>query len=88
MVQEAAIGPKSGDDVLQAGGEAMADKKKWIQKARERMERKGTVGSLTRWCKRQGFQGVTCECIRKGLKQGGKIAKKAAFAKAVSKKCK
>jgi len=64
----------------------MADKKRWIQKVVNSPNFK--KGSFTAWCKRQGFGGVTCECIRKGLKQGGKIAKKAAFAKAVSKKCK
>ena len=24
-------------------------------------------GAFTAWCKRQGFEGVTCECIKKGL---------------------
>lgn len=59
-------------------------KKKWIQPSVKRMERKGTVGSFTRWCKDQGFGGVTLACIRKGLnsKDPG-IRKKAAWAKAV-----
>jgi hypothetical protein len=56
--------------------------KKWMQKAATRMEKKGTVGSFTRWCKSKGYGGVTGECIRAGLKAGGKMAKKAAFAKA------
>jgi len=24
-------------------------------------------GAFTKWCKQQGFEGVTCECIKKGL---------------------
>ena len=55
---------------------------KWMQKAAARMEKKGTVGSFTRWCKSQGYGGVTGACIKAGLAKGGKIAKKAAFAKA------
>jgi len=54
--------------------------KKWIQKARKRMEKKGTVGSFTRYCGGK----VTDECIRKALKsKNPKIRKKAAFAKAM-----
>ncbi len=34
--------------------------KKWIQKAIKR------PGAFTRWCKRQGFNGVTSACIAKG----------------------
>ena len=45
----------------------------WMQKARKRMEKKGSVGS---------FGKATPEKIRKGLRKGGKMAKKAAFAKA------
>lgn len=65
----------------------MAKKKnsRWMQRANKRMERKGTKGSFTRWCKKQGYNGVTEACIKKGLKQGGKIAKKAQFAKAARK---
>lgn len=60
-------------------------KKKWMQKAARSMKRRGTVGSFTRWCKKQGFRGVTNECIRRALKRGGALAKKAAFAKAARK---
>jgi len=61
----------------------MARNSKWLQKARARMERKGTVGAFTRWCKRQGYSGVTNECIQKGLKsKNPTIKKRAAFAKA------
>jgi hypothetical protein len=24
-------------------------------------------GAFEKWCKQQGFEGVTCECIKKGL---------------------
>lgn len=58
-------------------------KKKWMQRARTSMKKRGTVGSFTRWCKTQGFSGVTTECIRKGLASRSRaIRKKAAFAKA------
>jgi len=56
--------------------------KKWMGKASARMERKGTVGSFTAWCKAHGYGGVTAGCIAAALKKGGKLAKKAAFAKA------
>jgi hypothetical protein len=49
------------------------------------MERKGTVGSFTAWAKKHGHKGVTGEAIEEGLQKGGKIAKKAAFAKAARK---
>jgi hypothetical protein len=57
----------------------------WMQKAAKRMKKKGTVGSFTRWCKDHGYGGVTSEAIAAGLRAGGKIAKKAAFAKAARK---
>jgi hypothetical protein len=57
-------------------------KKKWMQAAAKKMRKKGTVGSFTAWCKRKGYGGVTDACIAAGLKAGGKIAKKAQFAKA------
>lgn len=46
----------------------------FIQKARESMERRGTVGS---------FGKATPKKIAAGLKKGGAMAKKAAFAKAM-----
>ena len=46
---------------------------KWMGKARESMERRGTVGS---------FGKATPKKIAAGLKKGGAQAKKAAFAKA------
>jgi hypothetical protein len=58
---------------------------KWMQKAATKMKKKGTEGSFTRWCKQHGYGGVTGACIAAGLKKGGKIAKKAAFAKAAKK---
>ena len=51
---------------------------KWMQKAAASMERRGTEGSFTKWCGGK----VTDACIKRGLAEGGKIAKKAAFAKA------
>lgn len=56
---------------------------KWIQKATKKMEKKGTVGSFTKYCKSKGYGGVTAACIQEGLKAGGKTAKRAAFAKAM-----
>ncbi len=44
---------------------------KWIQKAEERMEKKGTVGS---------FGKATPEKIARGKRKGGKMEKKAVFA--------
>lgn len=61
-------------------------KKKWLQAARERMEKKGTVGAFTRWCKQQGFSGVTDACIRAGLQSDNPtIRKRAHFARVVRK---
>ncbi len=58
-------------------------KKKWMSRARARMKKKGKVGSFTAWCKSQGYDGVTSECIKKGLASKSKaIRKKAGFAKA------
>ena len=47
---------------------------KFIQKAEESMEQRGTKGS---------FGKATDKKIKAGLKKGGKMAKKAAFAKAM-----
>jgi hypothetical protein len=62
-------------------------KKKWMQAARERMKRKGTVGSFSRAAKRAGMS--TAAYARKVLKKGSKASaamkKKAAFAKAAGK---
>lgn len=49
-------------------------KKFWIQKAVAKMRKKGTLGS---------FGKATSKKIKAGLKKGGKIAKKAQFAKAM-----
>jgi hypothetical protein len=48
----------------------------WIQKARKRMEKKGTVGK---------FGKATSKKIKAGLKAGGEKAKEAGFAKAMKK---
>ena len=61
----------------------MADDK-WMQKASESMKERGTVGSFTEWCKRNGFESTTCACVSKGLaSKNAAIRKKAGFAKAV-----
>jgi hypothetical protein len=52
----------------------MARGGRWLGKARESMERRGTVGS---------FGPATESNIQAGLRAGGKRAKKAAFAKAM-----
>ncbi len=49
---------------------------KWIQKAVAKMKAKGTLGS---------FGKATSKKINSGLKKGGKMAKKAQFAKAMKK---
>jgi hypothetical protein len=51
---------------------------KWIQKARKRMEEKGTVGSFTRAAHKAG-KGVQ-EFAREKKHAGGKMGKKANFA--------
>lgn len=56
--------------------------KKFLQKARASMKRRGTIGSFTKYCGGK----VTEECIRRGLRsKNPKIRKKAAFAKAARK---
>ena len=49
-------------------------KKKWIP--RDLRE-----GAFTRWCKAQGYGGVTEACIVKGLAAGGTVAKQANLAR-------
>ena len=41
-------------------------KKRFIQKAVDSFEKKGTKGSFTRWCKKNGFPKVTTGCINLG----------------------
>lgn len=61
-------------------------KKKWLQKARSSMKKRGTVGSFTAWCKRKGFKGVTNECVAMGKRSSNKvIRRKANFAANVRK---
>lgn len=58
-------------------------KEKWMQKASARMEKKGTEGSFTAYCKSHGFSGATSECIAYALAHGDtKTKRRAAFAKA------
>lgn len=50
----------------------------WMQKAREKMEEKGTVGSFSRAAKKHGMS--TQSFARKEKHAGGKMGKKANFA--------
>lgn len=59
--------------------------KKWLQKATKKMEKKGTEGDFTEYCKRSGFAGVSQECINHAAKAGGRPAKMALFAANASK---
>lgn len=61
-------------------------KKKWMQAASKRMQRKGTEGSFTAYCKQHGFSGATSACIAYALAHGDtKTKRRAAFAKAAKK---
>jgi len=53
------------------GGKVKKNKNRWIQGAREEMERKGTVGKFGR---------ATASKIARGKAKGGKEAKRAQFA--------
>ena len=59
--------------------------KKFIQKAVEKQEKKGTTGKFGSWCKSQGLDDdgeVTMKCIDKGLKSDKpSVVKMANFAK-------
>lgn len=60
---------------------------KFIQEANEQSKRKGTVGSFTRWCKRQGYPKVTTRCIERGKKNKSlKIRRRAIFAQNIRSK--
>lgn len=50
----------------------MAKDKKWIQKAIKH------PGSFTEWCKKQGFKGVTKECIEMGKRSKNPTIRKRA----------
>lgn len=59
---------------------------KWLQEARERMEKKGTVGAFTAYCKSKGYRGVTQACINEAKKSGNPtLVKRAVFAENVRK---
>ena len=47
--------------------------------------KKSKEGSFTSWCKNQGYDGVTQECISKGRKASPAIKKKAVFAESARK---
>jgi len=58
------------------------------------VKRKTTIkikkpGSFTKYCKSKGYKGVTCACIREGLKSKNPLTRKRAnFARNFAKKCK
>jgi len=54
--------------------------KKWIGKARDEMERKGTVGSLHTATGTPQGEKIPLAKIEKAKAKGGKLAKKAQFA--------
>lgn len=60
-------------------------KKEWIGKAREKMERKGTVGSLRAAHGVKGKETIPTKALKADVAKGGKIAKKAQFALNVKK---
>lgn len=56
---------------------------KFIQKATQKMEKKGTEGKFGKWCKDNGFgDEVTLKCINNAMKsEDSKVVKMANFAK-------
>ena len=59
--------------------------KYWLQEAKERMEKKGTVGKFTRYCIRKGYKGVTQACINEAKRNARRtgnteLLKEAVFA--------
>jgi len=66
-------------------GSKKSGNKKWIQKAVKR------PGRMERWCKRNGYSSVTCECLRKAKavakKRGDKSLMSAANLGMRFKKC-
>lgn len=48
-------------------------KEKWIQKAIK------NPGAFTQWCKRQGYSGVTKECIEKGKQSPNPTTRRRAY---------
>ncbi len=50
----------------------MARKKNWIQQAIKK------PGAFTEWCRRQGFSGVTRECIEKGKRSSNPTTRRRA----------
>ena len=62
-------------------------KKRFIQEAFKSFVKKGTKGSFTRWCKRQGYPKSTTACINRGKRsQNLKIKRKAIFAQNIRSK--
>jgi len=51
----------------------MAKKRRWIQEAIKK------PGAFTEWCRRQGFSGVTRECIEKGKRSSNPTTRRRAY---------
>jgi len=60
-----------------------ANDEKFIQKATNKMEKKGTEGKFGKWCQDHGFgEEVTLKCINKAMKsEDSSVVKMANFAK-------
>jgi hypothetical protein len=62
-------------------------RKRFIQKAFKSFEKKGTKGSFTRWCRRNGYSKVTTACINRAKKNKNlTIRRKAIFAQNIRSK--
>jgi hypothetical protein len=59
-------------EIRSGKGRGKGNSKNWIQKAIK------NPGSFTQYCKRQGYKGVTKECIQKGCKSPNPTTKKRA----------
>jgi len=51
----------------------MAKKRRWIQEAIKK------PGAFTEWCRRQGFSGVTRECIEMGKRSSNPTTRRRAY---------
>jgi hypothetical protein len=61
--------------------------KKFIKKAFKTFEKKGTKGSFTRWCRRNGYPKATTACINRAKKSKNlTIRRKAIFAQNIRSK--
>jgi len=54
-------------------------KKRWIQEVTKKMEKKGTKGAFTEWCRRRGYSGVTQACIEEGKRSKNPTTRRRAY---------